>query len=54
MALPERQAFAPFVVVVGSKYFFPVPECLLNRLDFIEQSYIFCCTSRKFFKLKKP
>ena len=30
MAYPERQVFAPFVVVVGGKYFFPVPECLLS------------------------
>lgn len=33
MAFPERLAFAPFVVVVGSRYFFPAPECLLKWLD---------------------
>jgi hypothetical protein len=30
MAFPERLVFAPFVVVVGGRYFFPVPECLLS------------------------
>jgi len=30
MAFPGRLVFAPFVVVVGSRYFFPVPECLLS------------------------
>ena len=29
MAFPVRPVFTPFVVVVGGKYFFPVPECLL-------------------------
>ncbi len=29
MAFPARPVFTPFVVVVGGKYFLPVPECLL-------------------------
>lgn len=29
MAFPVRPVFTPFVVVVGGKYFLPVPECLL-------------------------
>ena len=29
MALPVRPVFTPFVVVVGGKYFLPVPGCLL-------------------------
>jgi hypothetical protein len=29
MAFPVRLVFTPFVVVVGGKYFLPVPECLL-------------------------
>lgn len=29
MAYPARLVFTPFVVVVGSKYFLPVPECLI-------------------------
>ena len=33
MAFPGRLVFAPFVVVVGSRYFFPVPECLLSWLE---------------------
>jgi hypothetical protein len=33
MAFPGRLGFAPFVVVVGSRYFFPAPECLLKWLD---------------------
>jgi hypothetical protein len=32
MAFPERLVFTPFVVVVGSRYFFPAPECLLKWL----------------------
>ena len=28
MAFPARQVFTPFVVVVGCKYFLPVPGCL--------------------------
>lgn len=33
MAYPGRLVFAPFVVVVGSRYFFPAPECLLKWLE---------------------
>jgi hypothetical protein len=29
MAYPARLVFTPFVVVVGGKYFLPVPECLI-------------------------
>jgi hypothetical protein len=35
MAFPVRPVFTPFVVVVGGKYFFPVPECLL-----FDQAYL--------------
>jgi hypothetical protein len=33
MAFPVRPVFTPFVVVVGGKYFLPVPECLLFDQD---------------------
>ncbi len=44
MAFPARLAFTPFVVVVGSKYFLPVPECLLFGQEyFMMQGIIFYC-----------
>ena len=43
MAFPVRPVFTPFVVVVGGKYFFPVPECLLFDQEIFLQETIFYC-----------
>ena len=44
MAFPARPVFTPFVVVVGGKYFLPVPGCLLfGREILLQQETIFYC-----------
>ena len=43
MAFPVRPVFTPFVVVVGGKYFLPVPECLLFDQESFMQETIFYC-----------
>jgi len=43
MAFPVRPVFTPFVVVVGGKYFLPVPECLLFDREIALQGTIFYC-----------
>jgi hypothetical protein len=43
MAFPVRPVFTPFVVVVGGKYFLPVPECLLFDQRNLLQETIFYC-----------
>jgi hypothetical protein len=40
MAYPARLAFTPFVVVVGGKYFWPVPECLLFDREYYRAGII--------------
>jgi hypothetical protein len=42
MAFPVRLVFTPFVVVVGGKYFLPVPECLLIWSGVFKRAHIFC------------
>lgn len=36
-------SFTPFVVVVGGKYFLPVPDCLLFDQESLSAVPIFCC-----------
>ena len=44
MAFPVRPVFTPFVVVVGGKYFLPVPGCLLFGQEILlQQETIFYC-----------
>jgi hypothetical protein len=43
MAFPARPVFTPFVVVVGGKYFLPVPGCLLFGQECLLQETIFYC-----------
>jgi len=43
MAFPVRPVFTPFVVVVGGKYFLPVPECLLFDQESYKAVTIFHC-----------